>query len=253
MSEAPQPRLCHIKRWPHYDGYGFTLHNEKKEGIQLIGKIDEDSPAEAGGLRPSDRIIEINGVNVTRENHKQVVQRIKSGGDETRLLVADSECQDYHNEREIVIKSSLPYILYLSSEKKGETSSDSEEEEEPVRQQNVVRQAIESDEGVEEISNDHEEEELSERDNNREEEGGKDSSSSSSSSSSDEEAPIPRRKPATQYKSERASYNKNELVAGLHLNMSAKEMRQRVGSVKKTDPRVQQIALKEKYKIINSL
>jgi hypothetical protein len=208
MSEAPQPRLCHIKRWPHFDGYGFTLHNEKKEGTQLIGKIDEDSPAEAGGLRPSDRIIEINGVNVTRENHKQVVQRIKAGGEETRLLVADSQCQDYHDERDIVIKSSLPYILHLSSEKKEDTFSDSEEEEEPVRQENVVHQVIESDEGVGELSNDHEDEEVSESDNNREEEEKKDSSSSSSSSSSDEEAPIPRRNPATQYKSERVSYNK---------------------------------------------
>ena len=45
----------------------------------------------------------------------------------------------------------------------------------------------------------------------------------------------------------------DELVAGLHLNMSAKEMRERVGSVKKTDPRVEHIDLKEKHKIINSL
>ena len=94
------------------------------------------------GLRPSDKITEINGVNVSCENHKQVVQRIKAGGEETRLLVADSECQDYHDEREIVIKSSLPYILHLSSEKKEETFSDSEEEEEPVRQETVVHEVI---------------------------------------------------------------------------------------------------------------
>ena len=176
--------------------------------MQLIVKIDQDSPAEAGGLRPADRIIEINGVNVTREHHKQVVERIKAGGDETRLLVADSECQDYHDEREIVIKSSLPYILHLSSEKKEETSSDSEEEEEPVRQETVVHEVIESVEGVRELSNDQEEEDVSEGDNNREDGEKKESSSSSSSSSSDEEAPIPRRKPSTQYKSERVSYNK---------------------------------------------
>ena len=45
----------------------------------------------------------------------------------------------------------------------------------------------------------------------------------------------------------------DELVAGLHLNMTAREMRQRVGSVKKTDPRISHIDLREKYKMINSL
>merc|ERR1711892_1060925 len=230
MSSAPQPRLCNVKKWPHFDGFGFTLHSDKNDGSQIIGKVDEDSPARAGGLKPHDKIIEINGVNVTREKHKQVVQRIKSGGEEIILLVADNECQEYHDEQDIVIKSSLPYILHLSSEKHNDTSSDSEEEEEPVRQVSNIHEATEEDD-----------------ENDRE------SSISSSSSSSDEETPIPRQNPPTQYKSERISYNKNELVAGLHLNMSAKEMRQRVGSVKKTDPRVEHIDLKEKHKIINSL
>ena len=69
-----------------------------------------------------------------------MVQRIKSGGDDTILLVADNVCQEYHDEQDIGIKSSLPYILHLSSEKRNETSSDSEEEEEPVRQQGLSLQ-----------------------------------------------------------------------------------------------------------------
>ena len=208
MSSAPQPRLCHVKKWPNFDGYGFTLHSEKNNRGQMIGKIDADSPAEAGGLKPMDKIIEINGVNVTRENHRQVVQRIQSGGEETRLLVADKECEEYHDERGMVIKSSLPYILHLSSVKKDETSSDSDEEEDSVRDENVVNEVIESDEGVGEISNDHEEEAEAESDNDRDEDQKSKSSSSSPSSSSDEETPIPRRNPSTQYKSERVSYNK---------------------------------------------
>ena len=200
MSSAPQPRLCNVKKWPHFDGFGFTLHSDKNDGSQIIGKVDEDSPARAGGLKPHDKIIEINGVNVTRENHKQVVQRIKSGGDETILLVADNECQEYHDEQDLVIKSSLPYILHLSSEKHNDTSSDSEEEEEPVRQVSNIHEATEEDEGVGELSNEHEEEEDGEND--------RESSISSSSSSSDEETPIPRQNPPTQYKSERVSYNK---------------------------------------------
>jgi len=207
MSSAPQPRLCHVKKWSHFDGYGFTLHSEKNKGIQMIGKIDRGSPSEAGGLKPADRIIEINGANVTRENHNQVVQRIKAGGDETRLLVADKECKEYHDEHDIVITSSLPYVLHLSSENKEDSSSDSEEEESD-REENVVREASESDEGVGEISNSQEEEESDQNKSEKQNVASKYSSSSSSSSSSDEDTPIPRRNPTTQNMSERVSYNK---------------------------------------------
>ncbi len=26
---APRPRLCHVKKWPNFQGYGFNLHAEK--------------------------------------------------------------------------------------------------------------------------------------------------------------------------------------------------------------------------------
>merc|ERR1719431_1817436 len=234
MSAAPQPRLCHIKKWKNFDGFGFTLQSDKADGSQIIGKIEENSPAAAGGLKARDKIIEIDGVNVTRENHKQVVERIRTGGGETRLLVADQECQDYHDDQDIVIRSSLPYILHLSSEQDEHTSSEEEEEEEP-RESNNNHEDIDSDEGVEELSNDLEEAIESEEEDTKDD-------------SSDEEPPTPRDNPASQYQPQSISYNKDELVAGLNLNMTAKEMRERVGSVKKTDPRISQIDLREKYK-----
>ena len=54
--------------------------------------MDERSPAEAAGLKEGDILIEVNGVNVTRANHAQIVYRIKASGDWTVLLVADREC-----------------------------------------------------------------------------------------------------------------------------------------------------------------
>lgn len=59
--------------------------------------MEAGSPAEAAGLRPKDLIIEVNGINVTRENHKQVVERIKASGDSTTFLVADQQCKVRHN------------------------------------------------------------------------------------------------------------------------------------------------------------
>ena len=55
--------------------------------------MDEKSPAGAAGLKKGDIIIEINGVNITRENHAQIVARIKASGDCTLFLVADQECK----------------------------------------------------------------------------------------------------------------------------------------------------------------
>lgn len=82
-------RLCHVIKRCNFDGYGFNLHSEKGKPGQYIGKIDDDSPAEAAGLRESDRIIEVNSVNIGTETHKQVVQRIKAMSNEVQLLVID--------------------------------------------------------------------------------------------------------------------------------------------------------------------
>lgn len=70
--DAPCPRLCYIVKRADFEGFGFNLHAGKMKAGQFIGKVDGDSPAESAGLRQGDRIIEVNGVNVCNENHKQV-------------------------------------------------------------------------------------------------------------------------------------------------------------------------------------
>lgn len=86
-SAATEPRLCHVRKVPNFDGYGFNLHAEKGKPGQYIGKVDEGSPAEAAGLRRGDRILEVNGQSISGETHKQVVARIKQRPDEAELLV----------------------------------------------------------------------------------------------------------------------------------------------------------------------
>lgn len=114
-SSTPVARLCHIIQWKNFDGYGFNLHAEKGKPGQYIGKVDDGSPAEAAGLKQGDRIVEVNGVNISNENHKQVVQRIKAIPNQTKLLVVDSEADKYFKENNIIIKSSLPDILHLQT------------------------------------------------------------------------------------------------------------------------------------------
>lgn len=89
LSNLSHARYCHIVKRPDFDGYGFNLHSEKIKPGQYIGKVDANSPAEEAGLREGDQIIEVNGVNIGNETHKQVVQRIKAISNEVRLLLID--------------------------------------------------------------------------------------------------------------------------------------------------------------------
>jgi len=85
-----EARLCHLKTWPDFAGYGFNLHADRATTGQYIGKVDEGSPAEAAGLRMNDRIVEVNGHNVEGKNHADVVAEVKSVDGEVRLLVVDA-------------------------------------------------------------------------------------------------------------------------------------------------------------------
>ena len=117
-SKEPRARLCHLRRWPNFVGYGFNLHCEKSKPGQFIGKVDPDSPAESAGLCEYDRIIEVNYVPIGNENHKQVVSRIKEGvtrngtkyPEEVILLVLDPEADGYYKNKSIVVRSSDPNV-----------------------------------------------------------------------------------------------------------------------------------------------
>ncbi|XP_056263713.1 Na(+)/H(+) exchange regulatory cofactor NHE-RF2 [Pseudoliparis swirei] len=92
MASARKPRLCVMTKAD--SGYGFHLHGEKGKTGQFIRKVESGSPAEAAGLHAGDRVVEVNGVNVEKETHHQVVQRIKALDNETRLLVVDQETHE---------------------------------------------------------------------------------------------------------------------------------------------------------------
>ncbi|XP_071768425.2 Na(+)/H(+) exchange regulatory cofactor NHE-RF2 [Centroberyx gerrardi] len=94
------PRLCHLVRAE--TGYGFNLHSEKSRPGQYIRSLDRGSPADRAGLRPQDRLIEVNGVNIEGMRHAEVVAFIKNGGDETRLLVVDPHTDEHFKRMGVV-------------------------------------------------------------------------------------------------------------------------------------------------------
>ena len=115
-ADAPPIRLCHIKKRSDFNGYGFNLHAEKSKPGQFIGTVDEGSPGELAGLQEGDRIVEVNDVNISHENHKQVVARIKAVPNATKLLVVDKDTEEYYRNKEIVIRSDLPTVSLMSSD-----------------------------------------------------------------------------------------------------------------------------------------
>merc|ERR1711963_991348 len=315
MGFAPPPRSCEVTKWPEVQGYGFTLHNNKETRLQGIGKVDPGSPAQAAGLKPRDIIIEINGTNVTRETHKQIVERIKSSGESTTFLVVDQECKDYHDQHGNVISSSMPNGVHLSSARNKAdsrksslaSSSESEDEDEgheseeeevvetkPTNEENLVLETVQEDiekDSDEEDRNDYivHKKNVNEEDNETNKNAKNDSapvSDSSFASSSDEEEeekenlspvtpakdPEPTFKPPPPMRSKRNSSqqhqrasqifsgNKDELVAGLSLNLSAKEMKDKIkdeaqrDSWKRNDQRLAKgMSFKDKVKYIKDM
>jgi C-terminal processing protease CtpA/Prc len=104
---VPKPRLCVLRKVPTYAGYGFNLHAKQGHNGQFIGKVDPSSPAETGGLRDGDRLIEVNGTNVENESHAQVVALVKDRPGEVTMLVVDSQTDAYYRERHIAITTDL--------------------------------------------------------------------------------------------------------------------------------------------------
>ncbi|NXJ03274.1 NHRF1 protein, partial [Odontophorus gujanensis] len=96
MSSAPPgsaaPRLCCLEKGP--DGYGFHLHGEKGKPGQFIRLVEAGSPAERSGLRAGDRLLEVDGTNVERESHQQVVERIRAAAGTVRLLVVQPQPEE---------------------------------------------------------------------------------------------------------------------------------------------------------------
>lgn len=112
--DAPKPRQCHVKKWEDFTGYGFNLHAEKGKAGQYIGKVDDNSPGKLAGMKEGDRIVEVNGVNISNENHQQVVTRIKHDPNATTMLLVDTDTDNYYKEHKIVIRGDMANVLCIT-------------------------------------------------------------------------------------------------------------------------------------------
>lgn len=70
----PNPRSCRISVANVESGLGIHLCGTKNH---MIKNIEQDSPAEVGGLKPGDKILVINKENVEDADYTTVVDRLK--------------------------------------------------------------------------------------------------------------------------------------------------------------------------------
>lgn len=105
------PRLCHLMKGE--EGYGFNLHSDKTRGGQFVRSVDPGSAAERADIRPGDRLVEVNGVNIDGLRHSEVVAIIRAGGEETHLLVVDQETDELFQTLDIRPTSSHVKEVYV--------------------------------------------------------------------------------------------------------------------------------------------
>jgi len=242
----PRPRMSTIVKRADFAGYGFNLHAEKnKPGIQYIGQVDENSPAEAAGLKEGDKIIEVNGVNIEHENHKQVVERIRSDSNQTKLLVVDKLTENYHKENGIIITGYLEYVEHISSERNIQPIV---EEEPDSRGSSPVSDTMSS-QDVRPDSRIRKDSVNSDRTlSNRSSVSSRQEIGSISSGS-------PRSTPSPSDPSRAPEINQPKPIPGLNLPMTAREMREMLSSRKKVDPRKDNSGMdfRRKFDIIQAL
>ncbi|XP_062402467.1 SH3 and multiple ankyrin repeat domains protein 3 [Sardina pilchardus] len=101
------------------EGFGFVLRGAKAEtpieefsptpafpALQYLESVDVEGVAWRAGLRTGDFLIEVNGVNVVKVGHKQVVSLIRQGGN--RLLMKVVSVSRKAESEEVVRKKAPP-------------------------------------------------------------------------------------------------------------------------------------------------
>lgn len=218
MSENKSTRLCHIVKRDDFDGYGFNLHAEKGKPGQYIGKVDDNSPAETAGLKQGDRIIEVNGVNIGNETHKQVVQRIKAIADEVQLLVVDPNVVPVSNNNQVIEGSaanSVPTTTPLTS---NDHANANDQHDAPA------------------VTTNGKNGQSSPLTNNK--------NDANAHSPTMNTSPVTTTTPAT---------TKGANSEGLNLKMTAAELRAKLAAKKKYDPKSDTVDLRKKYEIVQKL
>ena len=150
FKDFPKARRCLVQVDPSFPGLGLHIGDARslqlankneplKNGNNMIRKLEPNSPAERAGLRPGDRILEINDENVENIEYYSLVNKLKNSlasSNVISLLVMNSV--EYNVNKKIVngkhnhfkFAFSLFKLILLEQPKETTEKSIFEEEEE---------------------------------------------------------------------------------------------------------------------------
>ncbi|XP_064583217.1 Na(+)/H(+) exchange regulatory cofactor NHE-RF3 [Zonotrichia leucophrys gambelii] len=100
-----KPRICKMVKGPN--GFGFSLNMIKNKPGLFITEVQSQGAAGRAGVENNDFLVEVNGVNVTKESYDKVVARIQSTGDRLTLLVCSKDAYRYFQGQNIPITASM--------------------------------------------------------------------------------------------------------------------------------------------------
>uniref|UniRef100_A0A3B3TKR1 PDZ domain containing 1 n=1 Tax=Poecilia latipinna TaxID=48699 RepID=A0A3B3TKR1_9TELE len=90
-----QPRFINLTKGSN--GYGFLLKEDPGQG----GEVDKGSPADKAGLRKMDRVVAVNGTDVDKCSHKQVVDWIRLCDNTCSFLVVDKDTDQMYKQGKV--------------------------------------------------------------------------------------------------------------------------------------------------------
>lgn len=133
------PRLVVMKRGD--GGYGFNLHGERNvQAGQTISAVDDGSEAQKAGLRVGDKVVEVNGINVEKMSHGDVVKRIKMNEKEVSMLVIDHITEAYLKQEGRPITADMANLMTVYQFK--HVVTEPEPEPEPAQPAVVVEDSV---------------------------------------------------------------------------------------------------------------
>ncbi|XP_014858411.1 PREDICTED: Na(+)/H(+) exchange regulatory cofactor NHE-RF3-like [Poecilia mexicana] len=94
-----QPRFINLTKGSN--GYGFLLKEDPGQGGHFIGEVDKGSPADKAGLRKMDRVVAVNGTDVDKCSHKQVVDWIRLCDNTCSFLVVDKDTDQMYKQGKV--------------------------------------------------------------------------------------------------------------------------------------------------------
>lgn len=238
-------KICHLIKRPDFDGYGFNLHTEKSKPGQYIGKVDANSPAEVAGLREGFRILEVNGIPVNNETHKQVVQRIKAIAWEVKLLVSTDEIENASTDE----SSRSNHKESSSLDEKHQSRKDTGNGKTSLNNEAATADFTSATKSKENVPH------TNGKNSNKSEMLSSKSAAAMTSTISTTQPPPPSAMPKFNDPTAHGSATQSSVhtTSSLRLPSTAAEMRAILQSKKKLNPKDEEVNLQKKYEIIQKL